>query len=158
VRLRAVRADAGFFLPELLALWEQLRPSYVVVAQLSEPVQNLLRRDLEWTATELAGTDVAEVMYQARSWTEPHRLILVRHRIAERPPAGGKRLFDLPGHKLQVLVTNLTTAPLEVWRFYNGRADCENVIRELQDEFAAQSLCLDRFWATEAALCLATLT
>ena len=31
LRLRGVRADAGFCLPELLALWEQLRLPYVVV-------------------------------------------------------------------------------------------------------------------------------
>lgn len=35
IRLRGVRADAGFCLPELLALWERLRLPYVVVAQLS---------------------------------------------------------------------------------------------------------------------------
>jgi len=32
LRLRGVRADAGFCLPELLALWEQLQLPYVVVA------------------------------------------------------------------------------------------------------------------------------
>lgn len=38
LRLRGVRADSGFCLPELLALWEQLHVPYVVVAQLAEPV------------------------------------------------------------------------------------------------------------------------
>jgi len=33
IRLRGVRADSGFCLPELLALWEHLRLPYVVVAQ-----------------------------------------------------------------------------------------------------------------------------
>ena len=37
IRLRGVRADAGFSLPELRALWEQLHLPYVVVAQLSQP-------------------------------------------------------------------------------------------------------------------------
>lgn len=55
LRLRAVRADSGFCLPELLALWEQLRLPYVVVAQLSVPIKNLLRRGLEWRATEVPG-------------------------------------------------------------------------------------------------------
>ncbi len=32
IRLRGVRADSGFCLPELLALWEQLKLPYVVVA------------------------------------------------------------------------------------------------------------------------------
>lgn len=38
IRLRGVRADSGFCLPELLALWEGLRLPYVVVAQLSQPI------------------------------------------------------------------------------------------------------------------------
>jgi len=37
IRLNGVRADAGFCLPELLELWEQLKLPYVVVAQLSQP-------------------------------------------------------------------------------------------------------------------------
>ena len=160
VRLRTVRADAGFFLPELLALWEELRLNYVIVAQLGEPLKNLIRQDVVWTTTELRGTDVAEVMYQAQSWSQPRRVILIRHRVAERPDAGGKKLLDVPGYNFQALVTNLPAReePLSVWRCYNGRADCENVIKELQDGFAVESLCLDRFWATEAALCLAALT
>ena len=52
----------------------------------------------------------------------------------------------------------MTETPLAVWRDYNGRADCENVIKELQQGFALPTLCLHSFWATEAALSLATLT
>jgi hypothetical protein len=160
LRLQGVRADAGFFLPELLQLWEDLGVPYVVVAQLSEPIQHLVRRDQLWQPTELAGTDVAEVLYQAKSWARPRRLILIRHRKAERPEAGGKMLLEVPGYVFQALVTSLPAhrEPLEVWRHYNGRADCENVIKELQDGFAVNTLCLDSFWASEAAMSLATLT
>lgn len=160
IRFKAVRADAGFCLPELLALWEQLRLPYVVVAQLAEPIKNLIRRDLVWQPTEVAGTDVAEVLYQTKSWPQPRRLVLVRHRVADRPDAGGKKLIDVPGYLFQALVTSLSASvgPLQVWRYYNGRADCENVIKELQQGFALDSLCLKSFWATEAALALATLS
>ena len=160
VRLRGVRADSGFCLPELLALWEQLRVPYVVAAQLSEPIKNLLRAGLVWTPTELPGTDVAELEYQTLGWPHPRRTILIRHRLAERPGAGGKQLIDVPGYLFQALVTSLPASerPLAVWRYYNGRADCENVIKELQQGFALTTLCLQSFWATEAALSLATLT
>ncbi len=58
---RGVRADSGFCLPELLAFVEEVAPAaYVVVAQLSQPIQKLLRSDLQWAATEVAGTEVAE--------------------------------------------------------------------------------------------------
>jgi hypothetical protein len=160
LRLRGVRADSGFCLPELLALWEQLGLSYVVVAQLSQPIQRLLRGDLVWTTTEVAGTEVAEVMYQGMNWPQPRRLVLIRHRTADKRRAGGKQLIDVPGYRFQALVTSLppSHSPLAVWRYYNGRADCENVIKELQTGFALGSLCLESFWATEAALSLAVLT
>ena len=161
LRLRGVRADSGFCLPELLALWEQLGLSYVVVAQLSQPLQKIIKGDLTWTATEVPGTEVAELEYQAMSWPHPRRLVLVRHRVREDESRGGKRLLDVPGYRFQALVTSLPAAshpPLAVWRYYNGRADCENVIKELREGFALPTLCLEKFWATEAALSLAALT
>jgi hypothetical protein len=160
LRLRAVRADSGFCTPELLALWEGLGLPYVVVAQLCEPIKNLLRRGLEWEATEVAGTDVAEIEYRAARWPHARRLVLIRHRVTEPGDRGGKRLLDVPGYRFQALVTSLPASrpPLAVWRYYNGRADCENVIKELREGFALPTLCLRSFWATEAALSLATLT
>ena len=160
VRIRAVRADCGFCLVELLALWEQMRVPYIVVARLTQPVQRLVTREVEWCPTEIAGTDVAEVEYQAMGWPHPRRLVLVRHCLIERPGAGGKKLIDVPGYAFQALVTSLpqSQSPLAVWRDYNGRADCENVIKELQQGFALPTLCLRSFWATEAVLSLATLS
>jgi len=38
------------------------------------------------------------------------------------------------------------------WRFYNGRADCENRIKELKLDFAADGFCLRSFQGTEAVL------
>ena len=161
LRLRGVRADAGFCLPELLALWEQLRLPYVVVAQLSQPIQRLIKGDLPWAVTEVPGTEVAQLEYQSMHWPQPRRLVLIRHRVREDLRRGGKCLLDVPGYHFQALVTSLPAAthpPLAVWRYYNGRADCENVIKELREGFALPTLCLENFWATEAALSLATLT
>jgi Transposase DDE domain group 1 len=161
LRLRGVRADAGFCLPELLVLWEQLSLPYVVAAQLNQRIQKIIKGDLHWTATELSGTDVADMEYQAMSWPQPRRLVLIRHQVCPDDRRGGKCLLDVPGYHFQALVTSLPAAthpPLAVWRYYNGRCDCENVIRELREGFALPTLCLEKFWASEAALCLATLT
>lgn len=51
----------------------QLRLPYVVAAQLSEPIKTLLRGDLMWTATELAGTEVAVVQHRTLGWEHPRR-------------------------------------------------------------------------------------
>jgi hypothetical protein len=91
----------------------------------------------------------------------PERLVRRRHRVDEATERGGKCLLDVPGYRFQALVTRQPRAPhspLAVWRYYHGRADCENVIKELQTGFALPTLCLEQFWATEAALSLASLT
>lgn len=80
---------------------------------------------------------------------------------AERPARGRRpQAHQCTGYVFQALVTSMptTVAPLTVWRDYNGRSDCENVIKELHQGFALPTLCLRSFWATEAALTLATLT
>lgn len=160
LRLRGVRADSGFCLPELLNFWESIHLPYVVVAQLSSPIKTLLRTGVVWQATEVQGTEVAEVMYQGLNWSAPRRLVLIRHRVADKKQAGGKPLLDVPGYLFQALVTSLPAGkdPLWVWRYYNGRADCENVIKELQSGFALPTLICKKFFATEAALSLAVLT
>ena len=154
VWLRAVCADSGFCVPELLAFWEQMHLSYIVVSRFTVPIQHLIRHDIIWTPTELADSDVAEIQYQMIDWPHPRRFVLIRDRLAARPGVGGRKLFDVPGYAFQALVTNLppTQSPLAVCRDYNGRAECENVIKELQQGFALPTLCLRSFWATEAAL------
>ena len=40
----------------------------------------------------------------------------------------------------------------KLWRFYNSRAECENRIKELKEDFGAGGFCLHSFeWYSEAA-------
>ena len=164
IRLRLVRADSGFCVPEWLELWESRKIPYLVVARLLKPVQRLLKKDMIWRSTDVPGTEVAEVWHQEANWRHPRRLILLRHRIADKQAAGqrtgGKLLVDCPGYLYQALVTSLPSSvpPLEVWRQYNPRAGCEEVIKQLDADFALPKLCLKKFWSTEAALSLAILS
>jgi hypothetical protein len=157
IRLRMVRADSGFCQPEWLDLLEGHRLAYIVVARLLKPLQRLVKKELLWTVSEVPGTDVAEVWHQEVNWPQPRRLILIRHRLAEKQRPGGKKLIDCPGYAFQALVTNLPVSvpPIAVWRDYNGRAGCEGVIKQLDGDFALPKLCLKKFWSTEAALGLA---
>jgi hypothetical protein len=160
VRLRLVRADSGFCHNPWLELLESQQLDYIVVARLYRPVQRLLKHGLLWAASEVPGTEVAEVMHQEEGWPSARRLILLRHRLAEKERPTGKRLVDCPGFAYQALVTSLphTVRPIAVWRDYNGRAGCENVIKELDAHFGLPQLCLKKFWSTEAALSLAVLS
>jgi hypothetical protein len=149
VRLGLLRADSGFGDASFLEAAEELALSYIVVARLTRPIQSLCRHaDEHWEKTEWGGFEVQEVP----SDKVGRRLILVRQRIAERPQAGGKLLLETPGYRFQAFWTNLPPAvsALQVWRRYNGRADVENRIKELGEQFGIKRLTVKNFWGTEA--------
>jgi len=160
IRIGLVRADSGFFCEEWLQLLEQRQLPYIVVGKLYEPMRHLLRAQQVWHPTQLKGTEVAEVLTQQWSWARARRVVLIRHRIEEKESPSGKRLLELPGYSYQVLVTSLGSEvpALQVWFRYNGRAGCENVIKELDAHYGLPQLCLQKFWSTEAALSLAILS
>ena len=134
-----------------------LHPLLAVLAEVRLVAQLWLRPG----NTSCAGNSTAFFLDLWENLPHPRRLVLLRHRVREDESRGGKRLLDVPGYRFPARVTSLRTAshpPLLVWRYDNGRADCENVIQELREGFALPALCLEKFWATEAALSLAALT
>jgi hypothetical protein len=157
IRLRLIRADSGFCVAVWLALLESQNLRYIVVARLLQPLQRLCRKETIWQPTEVAGTEVAEVSHQEAGWEKPRRVVLIRHRVAEKKRPGGKKLLEVEGYTFQALVTNLppSVAPIAVWRDYNARAGCEGVIKQLDLDFALDKLCLKKFFASEAAMSLA---
>ena len=149
IRVGLVRGDSGFGASSVVACAETLGLAYIFVARLIQKVQSLCRHeDQAWQKTEVAGLEVQEVDWHRVG----QRLVVVRQRIDQRPQAGGKELFDLPGYRFQALITNLpaSVSALEVWRRYNGRADLENRIKELGEQFGIKRLCVTSFWGTEA--------
>jgi hypothetical protein len=62
---------------------------------------------------------------------------VVRDRIAERPEARGRQLFEVPGYTFHAVVTSLALLPEAVWRFYNSRAESENRFKDLKAAFGA---------------------
>ncbi len=149
LRVSLVRGDAGFGAAGVQDTVEALGRHFIFAVELSQKVQGLCRHDdVAWQPTEVAGLAVQEVEHSRPG----RRLVVIRQRVAERPQAGGKLLIDLPGYRFQALVTNLPARvdALAVWRRYNGRADIENRIKELGEQFGIKRLCCQGFWATEA--------
>jgi hypothetical protein len=149
IRVGLVRADSGFSHPSVLSVLEEHHLEYVMAARLTQPVQSLCRHgDACWEDTEMDGLQVQEVELDQPG----RRMIVLRQRLQRRPQAGGKMLLEVPGYRFQALVTNLPpqVGALQVWRRYNGRADIENRIKELGDQFAVKRLACAGFWATEA--------
>ena len=106
IRIGLLRGDAGFGHASVQDAAEALGLKFILVARLLQDVKSLCCHDeAHWQPTEVAGVSVQEVAGNRPG----RRLIIIRQRIAERPNAGGKTLFDLPGYRFQALVTNLPT-------------------------------------------------
>lgn len=154
IRVASVRADAGFYNETVLQTLEERKLHYVIVMKLYEKWQKYCRHgDEAWAPTEVPGLEVQEI----ESDRLGRRMLILRHRIEERPEAGGKVLLQVPGYRFQALITNLppSWSPVAVWRHYNGRGDSENRIKELGGQFGIKGFCCQKFWATQAVCHLA---
>jgi hypothetical protein len=74
-------------------------------------------------------------------WRRPLSRRAIRTAYSERPEARGRKLIEVPGYTFHVLVTTLTHAPVQTWQFYNSRADSENRLKELKEDFGADGFC-----------------
>lgn len=156
-----LRADSGFYDQAVLQLLEGKHIDYIISARLTQGLQQAIIRDARWFALE-TGLELAEITYQAHGWNQARRIVLVRQSI-KRKTAPGKTLSlfaddpDISGWRYGAMVTRLALPAVEVWRSYRGRADCENRIKELKNDFGLDSFNLNSFYATEAALGFAML-
>ncbi|MEP0773397.1 MAG: IS1380 family transposase [Acidobacteriota bacterium] len=149
MRVRAVRADSGFFETALLDELEARSLDYAIAVRMNPLVKRTVLRVPEWRPFG-PGLEAGEVAYQSYQWPRPRRLILVREEIRRRPEARGRRLFDDPDSTYHAVITSLGGPPEEVWRFYNGRADSEKGIKELKQDYSVHGFCLQSFFGTEA--------
>lgn len=145
-----VRADSGFYTEELMSYLEEEDLHYIMAVRMYPNVKSAVWGIGDWV--QLAkGIELSEMKFSHEDGKE-RRYILVKKRVDIRPDAGGKELFeDLPGHRFSCYVTNLDLPLDQIWNIYNSRADCENRIKELKQDFGLENFCLQDFWATESS-------
>ena len=148
--IRVVRADAGFFDPELLRYLEEQKLSYIVVARLTRWLKTEAARVKQWRALD-AVYSVGEFALPLFGWDRARRFVVVREQVRDPRRSPGRKLLEVPGYTFRVFVTNRPDPPEEIWRDYNQRACVEQRIEELKSDLAADDFCLREFFATEAA-------
>ena len=124
-----LRADSGFYDGDFLNYLEKKGILYAIVVKLYPWIQmeliGLKYRDIG------GGISLGEMMYTGIGWKEPRRMVVIREQQRTQRAKKQLTLFELMGYSYQVIVTNIENmSPEEVWRFYNGRANVENMIKE----------------------------
>lgn len=152
-----LRADSGFYCKNVFDILERKSIQYIIAARMYAPLQKLIVSIDNWLPLD-NGLAIASAYYQSPLWNKARRVIVVRQQVEQRPKATGKilSLFEddeiINGYRYSAMVTNLTLPAKEVWTLYKNRADAENRIKELKEDFGLESFCLDNFDATEASL------
>ena len=159
-----VRADSGFCDSAFLDHLDQEALHYIIALRQNQPLQRALVNAEGWWVLHDAqglpveGIELTRFAYQANTWSKPRWVVGIRQHIEQRAAPKGKTLnlfADDPvigKWRFSALVTDLDLPATVICRTYRGRADCENRIKELKYDFAADSFNMRDFWATEATL------
>jgi hypothetical protein len=152
-RIGLLRCDCGFCIGSFLDLVESKGIPYVVPVRLLSTIRRQISGIKDWVELDSVNS-VAEFMYQAHGWSKARRVVVVRHRRRNQQRQG-RLLLEVPCYTFSIYVTNLTLPPAQVSALYQGRADSENRIKELLNDFAISGFVTQKFWATEAAFRMA---
>jgi hypothetical protein len=147
VKIAIIRADKGFYDHETIEYLETNKALFVIVAKLTGPV----KRRISTLSYQIhsSGLETAEFIYQPTRWKKEYRFVVVRRPIPE-DPTEQLTLFSMGKYSYQVLVTNMKLTPLHTWRFYNGRAAVELIIKELKGDYPLGKIPTKHFAANEA--------
>lgn len=142
-----LRADSGFYNSKLVEFCEENSISFAIVAKQTQPLKRLMY-GLKYRKVRKNFED-ADFFYQPIRWNVARRFIVVRQRIKE---SLSKQMSFFPEerYRYQVIVTNMKARPHRIWQFYNGRANVENVIKELKLTMNLEKIPTGRFVANQA--------
>jgi len=154
-----LRADSGFYDKKIFEYLEnRIKPiNYIIAAKFYRPLKLSIAREKTYLRID-DGIEISDSIYQSAEWEKPRRMIIVRQEISLRPKSTGKqlRLFGeeevYKNYRYSCFITNLGLSAKMVWDAHRNRADAENRIKELKEDFGADSFNLEDFFASEAAL------
>ena len=131
-RLR-LRADAGFYSGDFVALLKEKRIVFVIVAHLTSPVKSRIGGLRYEHASPIFST--SEFRYQPHGWNQKERFVALRRKLPKEETGSQTTLFTLDRYAYSVVVTNLDLEPYNVFQFYQDRSAMERIVRTLKEDY-----------------------
>lgn len=147
VKVVIIRADKGFYDHKTIEYIESMKALFAIVAKVTKPIKAKLT-SLSYKKYT-SGIEVSEFTYQPLKWKKEYRFVVIRRPIAEEN-SDQLSLFTLGKYSYQVIVTNLLLNHLNVWKFYNGRAAVELIVKELKGDYPLAKIPTKHFAANDA--------
>lgn len=149
--IRYVRADRGFCGEDRLRFLESEPVGYVVKVKATHRLVKAAGgrgfRRLYETGEELI--EATSVKYRATSWKKARRVVVIRKRPIEVEQGV---LWEELLWEYEAIVTNLDWDEEDIYRFYNQRANCENMVKECKSGFGIDRISCDDFYPNYADL------
>ncbi len=162
IKVLGVIADSGFYLRQFIEKLEEEHLTYIIAVRLIRPIQRQIYSITSWK--EIAkGLSVSEFSFMHPLWGKERRYIVIRQNIIRRKKAMGKTLplfaneIDIKDYRFSAWITNSKEPPYDVWTMCKPRANDENTIKELKEDFALGGFSMKKFYAVEAAMVLRVL-
>lgn len=147
VKTIIIRGDKGFYDHKTIEFLESRNALFVIVAKLTKPLKGKLSTLIY--KKHSSGIETAEFTYQPVNWEKGYRFVVIKRPISE-DPTEQLTLFTMGRYSYQVIVTNMKLNPLNTWKFYNGRASVELIIKELKGDYPLSKIPTKHFAANEA--------
>lgn len=148
-----IRLDSGFYSKGLCSwLLEQRLPFAIAL-----PFQKHLKAHLAAAPFSPIDEDIdiAAISGESLKLDARLRVVVIRRRVHdEKSPPPGKIISGHEGYRYQAIITSLDWAPLDVWRFYNDRGDCERVFKVGRQSLGLNCLVGQSFRANTTAFLL----
>ncbi|MEW6408481.1 MAG: IS1380 family transposase [Patescibacteria group bacterium] len=149
------RGDAGFYDKKIIALLSQNLVEFVIVADLTSPLKYKLSGLKFKPINEIYS--FSELYYQPVNWPKGYRFCIIRKKLPKEELAQ-TTLFVTDRFAYSAIITNLSMTSRNVWKFYNGRAQCERNIRGLKEDYYLSNIPTKHFVANELYLEVLLLT
>lgn len=162
IKVLGVIADSGFYLKTFIERLEEEKLTYIIAARLIRPLQRQIYALQDWKEIT-QGLFVSEFSFMHPLWGKERRYVVVRQDITRRKKAMGKTLplflheIDVKDYRYSAWITNAHEPPYEVWTLCKPRANDENTIKELKEDFALGGFSMKKFYAVESAMVLRVL-
>lgn len=147
-----IRGDSGFYDKDIVAPISQNNSEFAIVADMTGPLKNEV---IGLKYHRANATDdrysFAETFYQPMKWERQYRYCIIRKKL-EPEESDQSTLFTINAYSYSAIVTNMVMTPANIWKFYNGRVQCERNIRSLKEDYYLGNIPTQQFRANELYL------
>lgn len=158
-KIGLLRGDSGFCGEKVFQLLENQASAvnYIIRMKHTPALINRILEQSTWIVNSQVANQVkyCEFDYQAHGWSKPRRIVAALIPELGKQDQQQRVMFAedeiRSNHRIMAFVTNSGLPCKEIHTLYNGRADCENRIKELKYDYGIDGFALQQFGAMEAA-------